>query len=728
MHTSKDDYLINTLKFVSTKEATQIYGAILPESLTSPEMKETKAYKTYLGFATGATPPKIARKFKKSSPSKKDLNLNLVHVDEEPKSAKKKVPVKKTTRKQTSRVVIRDTPVELSSKRKERKKSLRDFHKTHPSGSGTITKTTPSAAKIKPFGKDEDDINNEQDSRSEGSDQERDSDDDNTEFDNKKGSDPEHETDKNESDSESDQEEKQEEIGDDEKEEEDEFVRTPSNDSDDETKISDKAEGDEDEEMDYTTSQLYDDKTEVPVTSSSHSFDLASKFLNFSDIPHTEAEIVSPMDVHVHHEVPSKQTPTLLTVPVSVITESSPIYSTIIPHLIIRQQSHTIRKEVAKLKKDDPLKTQVTALVDEHLHAILGATRDEFLNYLSASLTARITKQVKIQLPQILPEEMSNFSFCKSYLAAPEHRECCDGLIKSYDLDKTLFSTYDKVYSLKRSRKDKYKDEDPSIGSDREFKKRKTSKDAEPTKGSKAKESQSDSSKGVQSQSKSFGKSIQSEEPEFEVADLDMPQDQEENPGNDDEEPKGKTPQQGPTQSWLMTLTSSADKKSKTFDELMSTLIEFSSYIMNGLKITNLTQETLLGPACRFLKGISTNYDELEYDFEECYKALSEKLDWENLEGVAYDKHALWGISYWRDQHKSFYRYARGLVSIHDVYSTKHIMAVTWVKEGNFPCLRINDIEDMLLLVVKNRLTNLSGDDVFDFAIALRMFTRSIVI
>nr|GEZ66135.1 hypothetical protein [Tanacetum cinerariifolium] len=51
MHTFRDDYLINTLRFVSTKEATQIYGAILPESLTSPEMKETKAYKTYLGFA-----------------------------------------------------------------------------------------------------------------------------------------------------------------------------------------------------------------------------------------------------------------------------------------------------------------------------------------------------------------------------------------------------------------------------------------------------------------------------------------------------------------------------------------------------------------------------------------------------------------------------------------------------------------------------------------------------
>ncbi|GJV89109.1 hypothetical protein Tco_1533047 [Tanacetum coccineum] len=49
-------------------------------------------------------------------------------------------------------------------------------------------------------------------------------------------------------------------------------------------------------------------------------------------------------------------------------------------------------------------------------------------------------------------------------------------------------------------------------------------------------------------------------------------------------------------------------------------------------------------------------------------------------------------------------------------------------KEGDFPHLRINDIKDMLLLVVQNRLTNLSGDDVSDFAIALRMFTRNLVI
>ncbi|GJW09559.1 hypothetical protein Tco_1575386 [Tanacetum coccineum] len=194
------------------------------------------------------------------------------------------------------------------------------------------------------------------------------------------------------------------------------------------------------------------------------------------------------------------------------------------------------------------------------------------MNFFSESLTTRIKEQVKDQLPQILPKEVSNFASpviealikesrkevtlakvssqphstyevastltefelkkilldkiekSKSYLAAPEHRDCYDSLKKSYDLDKDFFFSYD-VYSLKRSRKDKDKDEDPSAGSDRGLKKRKLSKDAEPTTGPKKKDSTPGSSKGTKSQPKSSGKSVQSEEPVFEVADSDMPQD-----------------------------------------------------------------------------------------------------------------------------------------------------------------------------------------------------------
>ncbi|GJT81762.1 hypothetical protein Tco_1056104 [Tanacetum coccineum] len=238
MHTSKDDYLINTLRFVSAKEETQIYGAILPDSLTSPEMKETKAYKTYLGFASGATPPKKARKFKKPASPK----LTTVPVStEEPtgKSKRVKRPAKKTTKAPARGVVIRETPEIPVSKKKEKVDVTR------------VTKTALSATKIKPSVTSEGTsvkpgvLNVTEEESSENNENE---------------SNFKHETDENKSGSESDQDENEEDE-DDEEEVKDELVKTPSNDFDDEneTKFTDKAEGDVDEEMDYTTSQLYDD-------------------------------------------------------------------------------------------------------------------------------------------------------------------------------------------------------------------------------------------------------------------------------------------------------------------------------------------------------------------------------------------------------------------------------------------------------------------------------------
>nr|GEZ17177.1 hypothetical protein [Tanacetum cinerariifolium] len=136
------------------------------------------------------------------------------------------------------------------------------------------------------------------------------------------------------------------------------------------------------------------------------------------------------------------------------------------------------------------------------------------------------------------------------------------------------------------------------------------------------------------------------------------------------------------------------------------------------------------------------------------YQALKTWFQTYGVIKVAYDKYALWRILHWREQRKSFYAYERGKQSRGYVYSTKRILAVTHVsimrkhgygyleeivvrradnvlyrfKEGDFLQLRINDIEDMLLLVVQNRLTNILRDDVANFAIELRMFTRCLVI
>nr|GEX64840.1 hypothetical protein [Tanacetum cinerariifolium] len=49
-------------------------------------------------------------------------------------------------------------------------------------------------------------------------------------------------------------------------------------------------------------------------------------------------------------------------------------------------------------------------------------------------------------------------------------------------------------------------------------------------------------------------------------------------------------------------------------------------------------------------------------------------------------------------------------------------------KEGDFKRLRLQDIEDMLLLLVQGKLSNLTVEERLAFNVSLRMFTRSIVI
>ncbi|GJW12220.1 hypothetical protein Tco_1578047 [Tanacetum coccineum] len=71
----------------------------------------------------------------------------------------------------------------------------------------------------------------------------------------------------------------------------------------------------------------------------------------------------------------------------------------------------------------------------------------------------------------------------------------------------------------------------------------------------------------------------------------------------------------------------SAVKDSLTFDELMDTPIDFSKYAMNRLKIDNLTQAHLVGTVYELLKGTCTSNIELEYNMEECFKALTDRLD-----------------------------------------------------------------------------------------------------
>ncbi|GJV07201.1 hypothetical protein Tco_1344857 [Tanacetum coccineum] len=128
---------------------------------------------------------------------------------------------------------------------------------------------------------------------------------------------------------------------------------------------------------------------------------------------------------------------------------------------------------------------------------------------------------------KILMEKMKEH---KSYLRDNLlKRSFMTAWFKSYNTDKDLFDTYGEVFTLKRSRDDKDKDQDPSARSDRRTKRRKSSKYAESSRDPKSKESKStSSSKGTsRSQHKSSGKSAHAKEPSHTVGDTGVQQNQE---------------------------------------------------------------------------------------------------------------------------------------------------------------------------------------------------------
>ncbi|GJY20813.1 hypothetical protein Tco_0393379 [Tanacetum coccineum] len=160
-------------------------------------------------------------------------------------------------------------------------------------------------------------------------------------------------------------------------------------------------------------------------------------------------------------------------------------------------------------------------------------------------------------------------------------------------------------------------------------------------------------------------------------------------PTPDPEWRKDKVADDGPEQTWLQDLVN-AEKPPLTFDDLMSTLINFSAFAMNRLKINKLTKADLVRPVYKLFKGTCKSSIELEYNIDQCYNALMDQLDWTNSKGY-----------------------------LEDIVMRRVDRKLYTFKEGDFSRLLLNDIEDMLLLHVQHKLFNLDGDDIIDLAAAL---------
>ncbi|GKA93429.1 hypothetical protein Tco_0815415 [Tanacetum coccineum] len=219
-------------------------------------------------------------------------------------------------------------------------------------------------------------------------------------------------------------------------------------------------------------------------------------------------------------------------------------------------------------------------------------------------------------------------------------------------------------------------------------------------------------------------------------------------PTSDLEWNKGKKVDDGQEQTWFNDLLS-AKKIPLTFEELMTTPIDFSNFAMNRLKIDKLTKENLVGPIYELLKGTCQSSIELEYNIEECYKALSDQLDWNKPEGdhcpfdlskplplkgrPGYDKDALQGIKNWGPKRKVFYRSQLNRFSRHDVYSSMKILSVksmTVNKLHGYGYLEEIEVrrDDRQLYKFKEAIPSSNGEVIVDLAVAMHIVHRVSII
>nr|GEV98834.1 hypothetical protein [Tanacetum cinerariifolium] len=194
-------------------------------------------------------------------------------------------------------------------------------------------------------------------------------------------------------------------------------------------------------------------------------------------------------------------------------------------------------------------------------------------------------------------------------------------------------------------------------------------------------------------------------------------------------------------QPWISKLAKQADSRS-SFNELMATPVDFSAFLMNQLKVDNLTPELLAGPTYELMKGSCKSLVELEFFLKEVYKSTTDQLDWNNPEGQQYPhnllkpltlipnsraktKAAYYGHIKWIED--LFYGFAVNGESVRDVYSKRRIIAVTelqiieWYNYKHLDWITVRREDDKLYKYKE-------VEERFAFNVSLRMFTRSIVI
>ncbi|GJT21978.1 hypothetical protein Tco_0891915 [Tanacetum coccineum] len=350
--------------------------------------------------------------------------------------------------------------------------------------------------------------------------------------------------------------------------------------------------------------------------------------------------------------------------------------------VVVQLQSYRLREEDQAenedfLNKIDEnikkiIKEQVKVQVKEHVSKIWLRIEKSVNEHLKAKVLIRSSNEAKtsyavaanlseIELKKILIDKMENN---KSIDISVQQKTLYKALVDAYEADNDILATYGDTTTLKRHQDDEDEDKEPSAGSNRGSKRRRK------------------------------------------------------------------------------------EDLHESFNELMDTPLDFSAFVLNLLKVDTLTPELLAGPTFELMKGSckslkDSNIEGLARSGEEWL----ERVQWTNstrgsLSG-AWDRAREREVAQMSENEKKRSRtvadtasnfsafnreFARDVYPKNKIIRIKKLTIVEWhnykhlewitvrrdddklytFKEGNYNRLRLQDIEDMLLLLVQGKLKNLN--------------------
>nr|GEU39089.1 hypothetical protein [Tanacetum cinerariifolium] len=687
-HYVRDDQMFTTIKLVSRHQNTQQFDAMLPVKLTNADIRNSEAYKEYYAVATGATPPKTkasVQKTKSSSDTTVTPPPTAAAGTRLFTSTKGKQPAKAYKAKSLT-ALSEVAMTEAKQFKLATKKSLQQTHISQASGLGADEGT----------GEDDDD------NVDEGSDDQDDDDD------REEGDDDDDQEEGNDDDQDYDEEGEEfihpREEGQDEEDDEDELYRD----------VNINLEGRDVQMADVHTTQEYEDSCDpnsvaplplsAPTPPTTASSTLLQDLPNFGSLFGFDHQLKT-LEANFSEFMQTNQ---------FVRAVSS------IPEIVQRYMDQQMNEAVKTV--NDQLEAKVL-------------TRSSNSSKTSYAVAADL---LEMELKKILIKKMEDN---KSIHRFNEQRNLYKALVEAYESDKIILDTYGDTGTLKRHLDDDAdKDEEPSARSDR---------------GSAGKSTQ-----GFKSQQTSACEFATAEETMHTTHEIEEPS----HPEIETAFLMNRLKVDTLTPELLAVPTYKLMKGSckslveleffleevykATTDQLDRINLEGKQYPHNMLKplplisnsrgrrvipfdhfINNDLEYLCGGASSRKYTTSVTKTKAANYRHIKWIEDLVPWIMWIQ-EPVGYNKHALWGISHW------------GIIAVTELkilewHNYKHL---DWIivrrdddklykfKEGNFKRLRIQDIEDMLLLLVQGKLTNLTVEERFTFNVSFRMFTRSIVI